>query len=157
MMKIICILLTLCVSLSCGLLDPRGSSRIDTPTDQIIMFTDIDDLSLKLDAAAIDSAAVVADSLILFVAYGGGCKIHQFLLYGSSAILKSNPPQAEIYLSHDADNDLCEAYIHERLSFDLQPLKRSYQKQFSNNGPLLLRLVPPGVDAPYMPMPVYAF
>lgn len=157
MMKIICIILILCLSLSCGLLDPRGSSRIDPPADQIIVFTDINDLTLKTDTAALDSAAVVEDSLILIVAYGGGCKIHQFLLYGSSAILKSNPPQAEIYLSHDADNDLCEAYIHERLSFDLQPLKRSYQKRFSNNGPLLLRIYPPGLDEPYMPMPVYAF
>ena len=34
-----------------------------------------------------------------------------------SGFAKSNPPQAYLYLSHNSNNDLCEAFITEWLSF----------------------------------------
>ena len=63
------------------------------------------------------------DMLKLFVQYSGGCEDHEFLLIGPNGFLESMPVQINVLLSHNANNDLCEAYLSEELMFDLKPLK----------------------------------
>lgn len=129
----------------------------DLKNNTIKIIQDLGSVSLDLDQVFLMEVKIIDDSLILKVSYAGGCKDHNFKLYGLSGFAKSNPPQAYIYLSHNGNNDLCEALITEWLSFDLLPLKVRYNEVFNDGGPLLLRIYPPGISDPYQPLPLYEF
>lgn len=121
----------------------------------IIIFDDITQIDLRKDAAHISKADVEGHYLKLTVSYSGGCKEHDFALFGWSGFAKSDPPQAEVYLSHNANGDMCEAYITDEIMFDLLPLQHAYQKIFSDDGPFLINIYAPGVNEPFLPKPVY--
>jgi hypothetical protein len=125
--------------------------------DTINMFDDFSQLQMFSDRATIDSAAVDTNDLFLWVTYGGGCREHMFRLYGWTAFLESYPPQAEIYLSHNSDNDLCKALIRDILRFNLTPLKHVYQRYYGRTGTILLRICPPGLRTPISPYARYSF
>jgi hypothetical protein len=125
--------------------------------DRIVMFDDRSDVQIHMDPLEIASAKVMGNTLVLEVSYGGGCKQHEFRLYGSKGFLESYPVQAMIWLSHDADGDMCEALIREQLMFNLTPLKIEYKRGYSDNGPVILRIYPPGSYQHFEPRPVYRF
>ena len=136
-----------------------------TPTDAnvqisfpegIIVFDYSNTPTIKVDRAKIESVSVRADMLTLWVAYGGGCQKHEFKLFGSSNFLESYPAQADVFLSHDANNDLCKAYIRDSVRFDLTPLKKTYQSFYGTRGPIRLRIHEPGKQEPFLPL-VYDF
>ena len=133
-----------------------GPVNDESPPD-IIMFRDIDDITLFKDAANITAIWVRDDVLHLRVQYSGGCKPHDFVLYGGSGFLESDPVQAKVYLSHNAHGDLCEALVISDLSFDLGPLRRTYQRWYGLRGPILLRIHEPGAADPIRPLPRYEF
>lgn len=56
--------------------------------------------------------------------------------------LESLPVKADVLLTHNANNDLCEALILQELKFDLSPLKEEYQTSYSDetNGSIIIRL-----------------
>ncbi len=62
------------------------------------------------------------DSLKAEVSYSGGCKEHKIQLYAFKEIMESQPPQMRVEFSHNANGDLCEAYLTKESSFGLQPL-----------------------------------
>jgi hypothetical protein len=106
------------------------------------------DTALKgSDPFRLDSARVEGDSLILFVAYGGGCRQHVFSPFSSDYVLKSLPPQVDLWFVHDADGDACEAFIHRRLAFDVRPAAEKLQ------GEGTLRLHAPGDSLLLLPYP----
>jgi hypothetical protein len=75
------------------------------------------------DMVAIKSAGRKnPDKLIIDVRYGGGCGRHTFQLAWDGAVLKSDPPQVSLVLSHDANGDMCRALLSERLQFDLSTI-----------------------------------
>ena len=80
-------------------------------------------LNNRIDGFDIDSMAVVTDTLLVYVAYGGGCKEHDFFLFGSTAWVEGRPPQMSAVVIHDGHWDMCEALIHETLRFDLSPIR----------------------------------
>ncbi len=80
-------------------------------------------LNNPVDGFDIDSTAVAADTLLVYVAYGGGCKEHDFFLFGSTAWEESVPPLMPAVVIHDGHWDTCEAWIHKTLRFDLSPLR----------------------------------
>lgn len=125
--------------------------------DQIIIVDDIDSLTFIADPARIDTASVQSDLLVLKVSHAGGCEPHDFALYGLSALLESNPPQAEIFLSHEAHGDMCEAWLTKELQIDLSPLREVYQQAYGKHGTILLRIHSPGVSEPVMPLLMYSF
>lgn len=150
--------LSLILILNCDLRDILFPDRHNViSTSWIILFEDIDQISLDPDPTYIRSAEVEMNKLKLKVDYAGGCEKHEFKLYGWKGISKSNPPQAEIFLSHDANGDACEALIIKDLTFDLTPLKLHYQMNYKQNGPLLLRIYVPGATEPFEPLPIYNF
>lgn len=63
------------------------------------------------------------DKLLITVTYGGGCRSHKFQLNWDGAILKSNPPQVVLELSHNNNGDTCMALLSETLQFDLSTLE----------------------------------
>ena len=69
------------------------------------------------------AAAIGGDVLCVDVEYGGGCAEHQFNLLVNTAIMESNPPRVQAMLTHNANNDPCDAYFVKKIGFDLTPLK----------------------------------
>ena len=61
-----------------------------------------------------DPPMVRDDSLIVMVRYGGGCRDHDFDLAH-----RVRRDTADVWLTHDADEDPCRAIIIDRLSFSL--------------------------------------
>ncbi len=126
-------------------------------SNEIILLHNPPGPDFRNDRALIDSARISGDTLILVVSYSGGCREHEFKLFGSRSIIKTNPPQAEIYLSHNSNADPCEAWITQQLKFDLSPLKNYYLQTFDDTGPLLLRIYEPGTNRVYEPLVRYDF
>ena len=78
------------------------------------------------DTAAIDdvdisNVSIDGDILSLEASYGGGCEDHFFQLCWDGEVMESDPPQISVHLIHDGNDDSCEAYLSEELSFDLSP------------------------------------
>jgi len=90
----------------------------------IIIIDDFALIDLKGDPLQINSVSVFGDNLQISVSYSGGCKEHEFGLFAGRAFMKSNPVRSQLILAHNANNDSCEAWITETLSFNLQPLKK---------------------------------
>jgi hypothetical protein len=147
----------LIVSAGCDVGDPCRTSCDPDAGDGIIMFDDMDDITLHTDQATITVIGIVGNTLCLTVQYSGGCRDHEFELYGMNAFLESYPPQAPIYLSHDANGDACEALITTELEFDLTPLRNAYQRVYDDDGPVLLRILEPGATDPVKPLVLYEF
>jgi hypothetical protein len=81
------------------------------------------------------------DMLKLFVQYSGGCEDHEFLLIGPTGFLESKPVQINLLLSHNANNDRCEAYLSEELEFDLTPLKIAWQQIYQQeSGTIVIQI-----------------
>ncbi|MCI0447124.1 hypothetical protein L0152_28445 [bacterium] len=125
--------------------------------DRIIMIENLDSLNFAIDPAGIDTASIQGDLLRLKVSHAGGCEPHDFSLYGLSAFLESYPPQAEIFLAHDAHDDMCEAWLTKDLRIDLAPLREVYQQAYGEHGTILLRIHSPGALEPLMPLLMYSF
>lgn len=71
------------------------------------------------DAFFLNSSQRDGKYLFLEVSYSGGCEIHDFNVIWDGNILESNPPQAYIFITHNANGDACEAFINESLTVDL--------------------------------------
>ncbi|KPL19374.1 MAG: hypothetical protein AMJ92_03580 [candidate division Zixibacteria bacterium SM23_81] len=113
---------------------------------EIILFDDHNAITLATDAATIEEASLQRDFLRLQVAYGGGCRKHDFKLYGSTSFMESYPVQTKIYLSHDAHGDRCKALVRDEMIFDLSPLKQAYRYMYRTGmGPIRLRIYEPGL------------
>ena len=122
-----------------------------------ILFSDLMAIRVKTDPLGINRIQRVGDSLYLEVSYSGGCRTHRFILYVWTGMSKSNPPQVEIYLSHDSRRDYCEAYIIKNVVFDLSPLKTHWKENYPGIHEILLRIYPPGSSVPYQPLTDYRF
>jgi len=66
-----------------------------------------------------DTVSIEGNCLVVDVNYSGGCEPHDFFL----SLLPTMGPLPVVTLAHNAHGDLCEAWIHERRSFDLSPLQ----------------------------------
>jgi hypothetical protein len=150
-----CVLIPL---LGCSRFNPTDSSiQTDTTHTAIIMVDDLSSAGLATDNAQIKSAVISSDVLMVIAQYGGGCKQHDFKLFGSNRFLESFPPQADIVLSHNANGDLCKALITDTLRFSLIRLREVYQSSYDSKGTLLLRLHEPGKPEPLFPLVRYEF
>jgi hypothetical protein len=71
---------------------------------------------------------VNGDTLTVTVQYGGGCEPHDFQMHQNMRWMKSMPPQLNIYLEHENNNDMCRALITQDLFFDLSTCRYSNGK-----------------------------
>jgi hypothetical protein len=85
------------------------------------------------DPLSISDVELVHDELAINITYSGGCEDHEFYLVGTKSFMESYPVQITILLSHNANNDPCDAVIHEQLQYDLTPLKYAWQQAYQNN------------------------
>ncbi len=58
------------------------------------------------------------------ISYHGGCGKNNFELYSNGLLMKSMPPQLEIYLEREQENETCNDEIKQLLKFDLSPVKK---------------------------------
>ncbi|MBF8296735.1 MAG: hypothetical protein HW389_3280 [Bacteroidetes bacterium] len=150
-----CVLIPL---LGCSRFNPTDSSiQTDTTHTAIIMVDDLSSAGLATDNAQIKSAVISSDVLTVIAQYGGGCKQHDFKLFGSRRFLESYPVQADVVLSHNANGDACKALISDSLRFSLQRLKETFQMYYGGRGTILLRLHEPGKQEPLLPLIRYEF
>ena len=103
-----------------------------------------------------DAAPVIEDdTLTLTVSYGGGCETHDVTLVASGVFLESYPVQMAVAVAHDANGDMCEAYLTEAYEFDLTPIKTLYQDAYREDaGTIVLRLQDAPEDVPDL---IYTF
>ena len=93
------------------------------------------------DAYQLNGATIADDTLTIAVAYGGGCKTHQFTLIASDTFLESDPVQLGISIVHNANLDFCERWVEEAYHFDLTPIKTMYQEAYQQDaGTVVLTL-----------------
>ena len=101
---------------------------VDSDTE-IFLFDVITDKSYRwpgsTDPIEILSTRINGDSLLINVQYSGGCKDHGFKMTTNLMWLKSKPPQLNIYLEHENNDDNCRALISRTLAFDLKSIRNS--------------------------------
>ncbi len=155
-----CIFITLLLFsafINCNIFDTKDSDQPLNNEKGIIFFYNIDNLNFPRDAAKIDSIGIVGEKISIKVSYSGGCKEHVFRLYVWHGFSKTNPLQAEIFLSHDARDDQCEAYLTGTYDFDLSELKNYVRTKFKGPGTIYLRIYEPNSREPYYPLPELYF
>ncbi len=75
------------------------------------------------DAYELVDAAIEGDALIATVSYGGGCRDHEFTLVLADTFMMMDPVRLQATLAHEANEDPCEAWLTEKLTFDLAAVK----------------------------------
>ena len=80
-------------------------------------------LNAKSDPFDIDSAAVVGDTMLVRVAYSGGCAEHDFFLVGTWSSKEIGSLAVDAFILHNGHGDACEAFIREWRHFLLTPIK----------------------------------
>jgi hypothetical protein len=96
-----------------------------------VLITDLPLDSIQLDSFSLNSVAIEGDRTSLNISHGGGCEKHDYDLFMSpAAFLESIPVQANLYLQHEDNDDLCEAWINTTLVFDLRPIAELHQRLY---------------------------
>ena len=76
-----------------------------------------------MDPYGVNEIEVIEQDLHVNVSYGGGCENHEFKLVMEPVFCGTPPVNYYLYLSHDANNDVCNALILEHnLCFNISEL-----------------------------------
>ena len=98
----------------------KESNSINSCPD-LIQNVNLEDF--PMDIYGINEIVLDENELFINVNYGGGCEDHIFKLVMESNFCGTPPVYYYFYLSHNANNDLCEALITEHnLCFDISEL-----------------------------------
>jgi len=89
---------------------------------KMIHMTDAFLLPKSIDVVNINSLRIKGDILEIDVSYGG-CKEHDFVLYGNRAYQKSLPPKIGLALIHDAHGDKCRKLSSKKLFFNIKSIR----------------------------------
>jgi hypothetical protein len=81
--------------------------------------------SLKLDHYDL-GAKLVNDELQVSCSYGGGCESHELDLVAMRYVFDAGTAAVDLIITHNANNDACEAVIGSDHRFDLTPIKAAY-------------------------------
>ncbi len=73
--------------------------------------------------------------LTLNAAFGGGCAPHEIDLVVWGGWLESFPVQVNAFLSHEDNDDPCDAFLTEMRSFDLSRLAEAYRDAYPGSAP----------------------
>ena len=101
------------------------------------------------DGIAIEgNARIEADTLIVPVGYSGGCEAHEFsLCWPDQSFREQEPVEVGLAVFHNANGDICEAYITEDISLNLRPLRDSYVDAYNRpSGSIVIQLA--GTEEP---------
>ena len=83
-----------------------------------------DVVSHGFDFYELNEVSVKRNTLMANISYGGGCRTHEFaLIMSDSFTVTKSETQLEGSIAHNANGDLCEAWLTEDIEFDLTPIK----------------------------------
>ena len=103
----------------------------------------IDDLlyqNAPRDPVTMNNIKLVKNSLYMNISYGGGCEEHEFTLIATT-FMESEPVQVNIILSHEDNDDPCDMWINENHSYNLLPLKKSWQLSYqAKSGSIVINI-----------------
>lgn len=118
------------ITLAIGLLFFAGCSvtstpmRTTPPDDASEVFVDPSvNMRSGIDPVNIKSAQQIGEFLVLDVSYSGGCEDHDFRLESKGRYTSTYPPEVEVALKHNSNNDRCRGIIDKKLWFNLTPLQ----------------------------------
>ena len=134
--------------------------RKNSSSNSIIIIDYFVLIDLVGDLVQINDVSVSGDNLRISVSYSGGCKEHEFKLYAGQSFMESEPVRSRLVLVHNAQNDMCQAWVTQTLNFDLGNLKRQYQKVYQGYGSgslIKLQIYSTNSDSAYTPFPLYKF
>jgi hypothetical protein len=95
-----------------------------TPTQDFGIFFNPEDY--PHDGFTISEVEIIDDCINIKVGYSGGCEEHEFVLGVVWPECGTPPvPPPVLYLCHNANGDMCEAYITETVTFDLSLLQQA--------------------------------
>jgi hypothetical protein len=118
---------------ACSVLDDQSSGSSNTAkTPSKVLIIDQNTAKYPMDAVTIRDASVIGDSLTMLVAFSGGCRTHDFKVVWDGAMMKSLPGQINVVLSHNANDDMCEALLTQDVTVSLSPLAAH-----ANNGVII--------------------
>ncbi|MDQ7816414.1 MAG: NigD-like C-terminal domain-containing protein [Melioribacteraceae bacterium] len=137
------------------IIKPAANSSSTSIPVKLIEGNDTD--FIKRDMLNVNSLALLRDDLKFNVSYSGGCKDHTIELYAFKGIQKSNPAQVTLILSHNANGDMCEAYLTKTVSFDLAALKNYLKSVHGISDKVLLIIHDPSGRPIHNPVIEYNF
>lgn len=103
-------------------LDAHGLALAGSDRLELQVVPDLDWRTLPADEVRISAASLDGLSLHLTLQFPGGCRPHQFALVAGTDLAESNPPYTLFRLAHDANGDMCEAFLTRNLTVDLSPI-----------------------------------
>ena len=106
----------------------RGTATAAPASPVLVVFGSTADL--PTDPFDLNAADVSGNILTISVSFAGGCRNHVFVLTAATSFRESDPVQLPMVLTHDDNNDPCEAYPTEDRRFDLTPIKERYRKAY---------------------------
>lgn len=129
------LLFVFAIANSCGdkkaIVDAPKNSDVNSSQIKIMKSIDINETYTsegKTDPFTTLSTKIIGDTLLVEVQYGGGCEQHEFTMHTNKIWMKSLPPQLNLWLEHQSNNDMCRALITETLFFDLKPIQHAGSK-----------------------------
>lgn len=128
------ILSALLLSFSCG--ESKKMKSKSENTSSKVMLSSIGERPREISPTTIKSAIIEGNTLILDVAYSGGCENQSFELIGDEMIMKSLPPKRGVALVRNTNGDTCRELVNKTLRFDITSL--AYQDKDGSKIILLL-------------------
>lgn len=96
-----------------------------------------------------DAVWIEEDTLHVIVSHGGGCEEHVYeICWPDQAFMESEPVQVALEIWHDANDDMCDAYLTEELAFDLTPLRDAWHDSYGA-GPGIITIHVDGESVEY--------
>lgn len=87
------------------------------------------------DPYQIEAAEVSGQSLMLRVAYSGGCKVHDLKAVAWGGWIEESPIEVGLFLAHEDFDDPCDAWVTRDLYFDLGSLRLAYEESHGQGEP----------------------
>ena len=141
------LVLCLAAALGCGSAPSDPGPGPDQASAALVV--DRGAVPMPSDAAEIVSARIAGDDLLIALRHSGGCTTHRFALHLVLPVPPSETPILDLTLSHNANDDACEALLQPVLRIDLRPLREVIGPRRS----AVLRLYRPGAAAPSAELP----
>lgn len=93
------------------------------------------------DPLSLDSVSANGSLLELQVSYSGGCEVHQIDARLFGGWMESFPVQVRMALSHEDNDDPCDAIVFRTLLFDMRSVEAAYAESYPGESPGGRRLV----------------
>ena len=115
--------------------------RVSINASAPVMITNELPETFQLDPFTLQNVSLDGCLLTVDVNYGGGCKEHEFELFMSPSVFgESFPAQANLWLKHNGNGDICRGLVSEKLEFDITAVIEQYRAQHGKDDEIILNV-----------------